>query len=146
MKKITSYTICFIVSVLLFAANAFAQVIVTGYVRTIAGLPIKGATVKLVTLNRTATTNDSGFYDFANTDIQPFTDKADYSLSSKGRRIFLNLDHREKVSIMLFNLSGRLMSTVLDKILQPGNHSVELDASKNLSQQLYLAKIQVGSK
>lgn len=146
MKKATICTIFFIVPVLLFVVEAFSQVTVSGYVRAMTGVPIQGATVTLVNLNQTRKTDADGYYDFSVTGIQYFADNAGYSLVYRGRRLFLKLQRREKVSIRFFNLSGKLIRTVLDRPLQAGDHSIELGASGYLSQQLYLAKIQVGSR
>jgi hypothetical protein len=52
--------------------------------------------------------------------------------------------HGEKFSIEMFDLSGRLVRTFLDKPLEPGRYIVELgNADKSI--QMYLVKIRAGS-
>ena len=139
---------CFLGTVLFLAVNAFAQATVSGQVRTVTGVPIKGATVKLVTLNLTRTTDDSGKYDFnAQVGIQTFSGKQEspeYSIIARGRQMTLTVVHGEKFSIGMFDLSGKLIRTFLDRSLEPGRHTIDL-GNVNNSSGMYMVKIKAGS-
>ncbi len=130
------------------AVNVHAQATVSGQVRSTVGVPIKGATVKLVTLNLTRTTDDSGKYDF-NVPVatRPFSVKQEspaYSIIAKGRQMDLTVVHSERFSIGMFDLSGKLIRTLLDRPLAPGRHTIDLGSADN-SNQLYMVKIRAGS-
>ena len=104
MKKGMIYISSFIITTFFFTTDVYTQVTVSGFVKTMTGVPIKGATVKLVNLNDTRKTNTEGFYDFSNTNIHTFSKKSDHSLMYKNRGLLLDLESRRNVSITLFNL------------------------------------------
>ena len=129
-------------------ANA-QTVTVHGFVRSMIGVPIKGATVRLVNINATQQTDSSGYYDFSKLVVGTRSatvtaENSGYSLCSKGKRIVLNLARDENVSLGLFDLSGKLVRTVLDKPLPAGSYSVDLGIREQ-SGHVLLAKIRVGS-
>lgn len=58
-------------------------------------------------------------------------------------RISYSIPSSSKVNISLFDLSGKLISTLLDDIQHPGLHSIELNAS-NLPSGIYIYKMTAG--
>lgn len=148
MGKVFWTVMCFFCTVLFLTANASAQATVSGQVRTMTGVPIKDATVKLVTLNLTRTTDDSGKYDFSvpvgvlsrSNALQ----NASYSINANGKQIILSMIRNEKVTIELFDLSGRRLRMIAYGSLQQGSHHFALDASV-MNSKLCLIKIQVGA-
>ncbi|MEO0084084.1 MAG: T9SS type A sorting domain-containing protein, partial [candidate division WOR-3 bacterium] len=55
-----------------------------------------------------------------------------------------SLPVEEKVTIQLYNISGRLIKTLLDEYKQPGNYSLTLD-SKTLSNGVYFLSLQTNA-
>jgi Peptidase of plants and bacteria len=140
MRNVT-FGICAV----LFSSSSMAQVTLTGYVRTYAGLPLAGATVKLVTLNRRVTTDAQGHYDFSAAAIQSGTQTSNFTLKEQSGQLSLNLDKGDKVSVEIFNLAGKSLNTLVDQYLPAGNNVLELGALGNLNQ-MCVAKIQTGSE
>lgn len=148
MKKVSRIALCFYGAISFLAVNAFAQATVSGQVRTLAGVPIKGATVKLVALNLTRTTDDSGKYDFGATlaakPVSGTSESTVYSMIADGRQMVLTVVHGEMFSIGMFDCSGKLVRTFLDRTLAPGRHTIDLGNANNATQ-VYLVKIRAGS-
>jgi hypothetical protein len=148
MGKVFWTVMCFFSTVLFLAASASAQATVSGQVRTVTGVPIKGATVKLVTLNLTRTTDDSGKYDF-NVPLGVLSGSEQsknvpYSIAANGRQIIVTMIRSEKVSIELFDLSGRRLRMIAQGSLQQGSHHFVMDAS-DMNSKSCVIKIQAGT-
>lgn len=146
MEKGTNYSIVSFITLCIIALNTFSQVTVSGYVRTMTGVPIEGATVTLVNLSLSCKTNTDGFYDFSTAPVINTVKKRDFSLTHHGNQLLLNLDSRAQVSVTLFNLSGKLIGTPLNKPLIKGRHQVTLRAAGRANQQLYLLRVTIGEK
>jgi hypothetical protein len=148
MKKLFVAMMCFHGAALFLAEGAFAQATVSGQVRSTTGVPVKGASVRLVTLNLTRTTDDSGKYDFgAQVDTRPFSQKPEHpawSIVARGGQMAVTVVHEENVSIEMFDCSGKLVRRLLDRQLEPGRHTVDV-ANAASSNQMYLVKIRAGS-
>jgi hypothetical protein len=113
-------------------ANAFGQATVHGYVRDMTGQPIANATVKLVTLNQTRVTSDSGYYDFAQADpVHPFDAAANrsFTLTSKAGRLFLGLDRQANIVVSFFDLSGKLLQTLDARHYPAGDNAIDVPAA-----------------
>lgn len=116
-----------------------AQVTVNGYVRTLAGDPIQGATVKLVTLGQTRITDDKGFYDFGSnvSGLRPGPAMR-HGLHAQGRSLEVRLESEEQVSLSLFDLSGKRVRSLLDGRLPMGKHVLPLGLPADTRQVLLL--------
>jgi len=55
-------------------------------------------------------------------------------------RIVFNLEHRSNVNLSVFDINGRLISTLVDEVIQMGNHEMVFDA-KNLSSGTYYYRL-----
>jgi hypothetical protein len=148
MEKVCIMMMNLLGAALLLAGNSFAQATVSGQVRSTIGVPIKGATVKLVTLNLTRTTDDSGNYDFSTlVGTLPYSQKPEHpawSIVARGGQMAITVVHEEKFSIEMFDCSGKLIRTFLDRQLAPGRYTVDV-ANVDNSNQMYLVKIRAGS-
>lgn len=137
---------CFALPILATIPSARAQVTVSGHVRTLAGDPIAGATVRLVTLGQNRLTNAEGFYDFGSGTSSIGSEPArGFSARAQGRTLRLELDAEEKVSVEIFDLAGKHLHTLAEGPLGRGSHSLPLEAP-DLSRQLRLLKVQVGGQ
>jgi hypothetical protein len=147
MKKVTLLTVQCIAFLFFLTPNTPAQVTVSGSVRTMTGLPIMGATVRLVALNQTRVTDDSGFYDFSKpTGAHTFETPATglLSLDFRGKQLILSLYRQEKVSLELFDVSGKLVRSVPQQTLDAGNNAIDLGMPDNTST-IFIAKVKVNS-
>lgn len=109
--------------------DTFAQATVHGWVRDMTGQPISGATVRLVTLNQTRVTSDSGYYDFAQaTVIHPFDSRSGqgFRLSSKAGKLYLGVDMQEVASVSFYDLSGKLLKALDVRSYLPGNNVIDV--------------------
>lgn len=60
-------------------------------------------------------------------------------------RIDFELPRRERVTVSIINIIGKEIAILLDEILEPGAHSIELNADKfDLSSGVYLYKLTAG--
>lgn len=59
--------------------------------------------------------------------------------------ITFELNNKNKVSIELYDLSGRLVSSALNETLEAGNHQVKVNVA-NQSNGLYIVKISIGKE
>jgi hypothetical protein len=135
-------------AVFLLNPGAFAQVTLHGTVRTMTGVPIAGATVQLITADMATTTDDSGCYDFMGaTGVRPAAAKISghsFALQSRSQQLFLDLNQSSKVTADLFDLSGRLVSRLVNSTLPRGENRIALGGLDRQSQ-MYLLKLQVGA-
>jgi flagellar hook assembly protein FlgD len=62
--------------------------------------------------------------------------------------ILFSLDQASNVSLMVYDIEGRLVATVADKKMQEGPHSINWDAhssgGRKLSPGIYLIRIEAG--
>ena len=112
--------------------------------RGMTGVPISGAQVRLVSLNLTAATNDSGFYDFSKTAVlRPgFATAAtsSFSLGGKMNDLIITVFRDEKVAIRIFDLSGKLVLSFPVMSLAAGPHAVGIgNLGAQASNMVYLA-------
>ena len=49
------------------------------------------------------------------------------------------------MSLQIYDINGRLIETLVDGIINPGNHEIQWNAS-NYSSGIYFAKLSVGSQ
>ncbi len=131
-----------LVPALLLPRLSEAQATVSGYVRTLAGDPIAGATVKLVTLNQTRTTDAKGFYNFGGPASLGGRPSPLQGVSARGDRLDLRLEGEARVSVGVYDLSGRLVRSLADRVLPGGTHAVPLGLPSG-ARQLWLLKAQV---
>jgi hypothetical protein len=147
MRKVSKVAFGLFCAVLFISADVHDQATVSGQVRTLTGVPIKGATVKLVTLNLTRTTDDSGKYDFgATVGIERsagLSQSPDYSLVAKGRKIALTVVRTETFSIAMYDVTGRMVRKCLEGLLVPGSHVVDIGHADN-AVQMYVIRIKAG--
>lgn len=59
--------------------------------------------------------------------------------------IEFSMPHSDRVTVKIFNLSGHVMATLVDKNLESGSHSLNWD-TKNITPGCYSVRIQVGEK
>jgi len=149
MKITPHFSIWFVAASFLFASDLLAQVTVTGYVRTMTGVPISGAQATLVKLNLTAVTNDSGFYDFSKTNsLRPLVEnpsRFSFSLARRKSQLIVTLDRDEKVTIRIFDVAGNLVRRLDDRFLVTGSHAIDVGKLGH-SNAAYIARCDAGEK
>jgi hypothetical protein len=131
------------------SSGIYAQVTVSGHVRTMTGLPIKDATVKLAVLNRIATTDDSGFYDFSRTAVgddgigKPGASK--FSLTARRNELIITLERGADVGVKIVDISGRTVREFPPRFFRQGSHSIDAGLFGS-SDMLYCARIDAGAE
>jgi hypothetical protein len=127
------------------ASMALAQTVsIQGAVYTLWGQPIEGATCQFKNAGNKATTNAQGKYDFSAVAIRKVTGYS-VAMASQGRQLTLKLDRDERVSLDVFNLSGKLVRAVANGSMSAGSHSLPFTAPSG-AQQLYLLRVKMGSE
>jgi hypothetical protein len=112
------------------------------------GPAIKGATVRLVHLNLTAMTDDSGFYNFSNVPVRFLADKNErsgLSILSRHGDVVVTLDRSENVSARIFDMTGRLVFQYPEQRLLPGSHSIGL-SDLGAAKAVYLLQVAAGDE
>jgi hypothetical protein len=109
---------------------------------------ISGATVKLKLANDSTTTNASGAYAFS-TGVKFFGAGENQIVHTAFfKQNLLNFgvaSQGEKVRISLYNLSGRMVASLLDRSLASGNYQIN-PYLPTLASQVYFVKLEVGSR
>lgn len=87
---------------------------------------------------------------FVDTELDVLEIPAEFSLNGNYpnpfnplTKISYSVPNTEKVNISLFDLSGKLISTLFNDVQNPGNHYIELDAT-NLPSGIYIYKMMAG--
>jgi hypothetical protein len=149
MKITTKSLIFFFAMLALSASDISAQASVSGFVRTMTGVPISGAQVRLVALNVTAVTDDSGFYDFTKTLVlPPSIDNngiSSFLLTGKRNELIITLFRNEKVAVSIFDMSGKLFRRFPDMFLAAGRYAFDIGNSGR-SNMIFLARVNAGEK
>ena len=108
--------------------------------------PVESVSVELVNKNMSTTTDDTGYFEF--NIITPIINN---SITGRVHNITLNngnlsfkvLDE-QYVSVELYNVNGRVVSKVVNRVLSKGKYSFPLFNSK-LSHAIYLINLRVGN-
>jgi hypothetical protein len=130
------------------ATQSNAQVSISGQVREMTGPAIKGATVRIVHLNLTAMTDDSGFYNFSNVPVRFLADKSErsgLSILSRHGDVVVTLDRSENVSARIVDMTGRLVFQYPEQRLPPGSHSIGL-SDLGAAKAVYLLQVAAGDE
>ena len=67
-----------------------------------------------------------------------------YSYSSQAAAISFSLDKPEKISVKVFNLTGRLVKTLADKSFEQGVHELQWDAA-GVNAGIYIVQLNTGT-
>ncbi|MDB5104389.1 MAG: hypothetical protein JWP91_2078 [Fibrobacteres bacterium] len=138
------YRIC--IAALFCASITQAQTVsISGTVLSVSGAPIAGATCQFRSIANKAVTDAQGKYAFSGAVGIRQPEGYAISMQSQGRSLSLSLDRRERVSLDLFSVGGRLVRKVAEKDLAAGTHTLAFAAPEG-AQQLYLLRVSMGSQ
>jgi hypothetical protein len=146
MKQKISHVLYALCITLFAVFNVFAQVSLTGTVIDGQGNPISGAKVKLAVAGDSTTTNDQGVFSLGTTNIKMNLLKNNsISPLTLGNYIYFSVSKNiDKVTINIFDITGKHIAKVLEKNLSAGNYSV-YPFSNNLSAKTYIVNLTIGN-
>jgi hypothetical protein len=128
------------------ATIAISQTVsITGTVLSVSGEPVAGATCQFRTASNKATTDAQGKYSFSGGVAIRKAEGYAMSMGSQGRQLSLKLDRPGRVSLDLFNISGKLIRNLADGEFPAGSHSLAF-AAPSESRQLYLLRMRFGAE
>ena len=144
---------CFLILIWVLIASGSAQDVVSifGFIYDWNGGPVKRAAITLKKCGYTTLSNDSGYFKFDTLGCATTQTKGSKSPSfsyvkprSKSDGIYVStVLGGERVSIILFTLSGKKAGEIITTLASPGNYRVNPFAQVKISQ-VYLARVQVG--
>ena len=102
---------------------------ITGTVTSSTGMDIQGATVTLVNMNISVSTDVNGRYQMLNmtnnTQLVDFQNQSRLLLS--GSKVGFNLTSGQQINLSLYNINGQLRKVIVNRFLSAGDHEFNLE-------------------
>ena len=120
-----------------------SQITLYGEVRTITGVPIKGALVKLVNLNITRTTDDSGRYDFNTTSsfYENISILNNIKILGNKNQMSINFNKNCFFKFNIYEINGKIVYSFSQKAIANQNYFFDISNLKTKNC-VYVAKVQ----